>query len=566
MKQNIKKIGTYALILVVGLFLGKWIFSTSEDNHKHEHSHESSPETVKEEIWTCSMHPEIREDQPGDCPLCGMDLTLLNDDGSGDPNAVRMSARALQLAKVATGFPTNAPSEKSGLTLDGKLMFNEQKKQKLTADFHGRIDRLYIDFDGQEVKKGQVVAEVYSPELETLQKELLIAYKQKDENERLYNAAVSRLRKLNVSQTEIDQLISGKQIEGLLKIRSPFNGVVNNLSVRQGNHLERGDLLFEVENLDELWATFEAYERDANQIKVGDSIIFTTRAFAGRKWKAKINFISPTLRENRRTFTVRANVANTDGLLKPAFIIQGQLQRKTTDKSSIWVPKSAVLWTGKRSVVYEQVLEEEARLSFVMKEVSTGEVSGEYIEILEGIDLNTEIAIHGVFSIDGAAQIAAKPSMMNRREKKSSSVSINWQEVKINNETLNHVLENYLALKESLAEDEDKNSIVLAKDFLANVKKLDFSDEEAKEGLTQLVKDVSTSKNIDMARVHFQFLSDALIELVKVNKKSEKKLFLQYCPMADNDNGAFWLSEEEEIKNPYYGSMMLRCGTIEGEF
>lgn len=565
MKKYSKTIGIYVVILILGILLGKWFFTSTTsandtENNAHQHSHEGA-----EEVWTCSMHPEIREDQPGDCPICGMDLVQLDSDESGlDPKAIKMSEQARQLAKVATAFPSDSPDESSSLTLDGKLMFNQTYNQKLTAEFHGRIDVLNIDYEGQEVTKGQVIAELYSPELESLQRELLIAAKQKDENSRLFKASVRKLKNWNINETEINQIINTGEVQGRTKIRSQYNGIVSNLNVRQGNHIERGDVLFEVNDITHLWAEFEAYEKDAGNIRKGDLVRISTRALPNTTWESKIVFVSPILNNQRRSFQVRAEINNTDLKLKPSFIVQGEIQQKATEDSGLWLPKSAVLWTGKRSVVYQEI-EENGQVGFIMHEVETGSTSGEYILITKGIESDQTYAVNGVFSIDAAAQISAKPSMMNRRGQKSKSQQIAWEEVQLENENLQAIIQLYLELKEALADDEEEKSIQIAEEFYQQVEKMNFSNLEVKQNFKQLIKDVEKSKNIEVARQHFQYLSDVLITLAKQENPLDETLYIQFCPMVDNDQGAFWLSTEKEIKNPYFGSMMLKCGSLEQE-
>lgn len=567
MNTTLKNFSTYAILLVIGIVLGKWFFSFSEKTQTTEqvkttehHNHD-----VLEEVWTCSMHPEIREDQPGNCPICGMDLTLLDkDDSTLDPNAIKMSETAMKLATVATAFPQVFSAANEGLRLDGNLAFNEKLKKRLTADFHGRIDAFYVDYEGQEVQKGQIIAEVYSPEIEALQRELLIANKQKEDSPRLFEASVRKLRNWNINQADIEQILASGTIQKHMKIRSPFQGIVTNLNVRKGNHIERGDLLFEVNDLSRLWATFQVYEKDVAKIRLADSVLFTTRAFPAKKWYAKVSFVSPTLDEKKRTFVVRADVENKNLELKPSLLVSGEVRQATEENKGLWIPKSAVLWTGKRSVVYEQV-RSEGQFGFLMREIETGATKGDYIEVIGGIDETTEIAISGVFSIDASAQIAAKPSMMNKRDKKTSSVVVRWDEVKIEAVVFEMIIENYLQLKEALAEDKEEASLQKASTFQKMIADAAMANESSKDGLIQLTTDVAKSKNIAMARIHFQFLSDAIIALAKQNNLLEETLYLQFCPMADNNNGAFWLSTNSTIKNPYFGSMMLRCGSVEGE-
>jgi Cu(I)/Ag(I) efflux system membrane fusion protein len=566
MKKTSKNILIYAGVLILGVLLGKWFFtsSTSEKSDNQE-THEHQMQEEGEEVWTCSMHPQVREDQSGSCPICGMDLVKLDETDSGlDPKAIKMSERAMQLAKVATAFPSTTPQGDAALSLDGKLMFNQEMKHKLTAEFHGRIEVLNVDYEGQKINKGQVIAKVYSPELESLQRELLIAEKQKSENMRLYEASIRKLKNWNINQKEIDNIISTGEVQGTTNIRSPFSGIISNLSVREGSHVERGDLLFEVNDISQLWAEFEAYEKDAGKLQIGDVVSFNSLSYPSKIWESKIVFISPVLDNQRRSFQVRAEVDNSDLLLKPSSTIQGKIQQETTESTALWLPKSAVLWTGKRSVVYQQ-LEQNGEIGFLMKEVEIGKNSGDFVEILSGVSMEDEIAVNGVFSIDASAQISAKPSMMNRSNQTDSQVDVNWEEVQLETNTFKKVMQKYLSLKEAMAEDKEEEVFEIASDFQQQLGSLNFENSKAKKGLQQLVKDVSTSKNMELSRMHFQYLSNVMIALSQQENPLDETLYVQFCPMANNDEGAFWLSTETQIKNPYFGSKMLRCGSVTRE-
>ncbi|MGM0634624.1 MAG: efflux RND transporter periplasmic adaptor subunit [Bacteroidota bacterium] len=558
-----KSLIIYIALIGIGIVLGRLFFASSpKDDTKHQ---SESHQHAENEVWTCSMHPQIREDEAGKCPICGMDLVPLSEEESSlDIDAIKMSKTAMKLAQVETQHPSSSQSGET-LMLDGQLMMNENAKHKMTAHFHSRLDRFFINYEGQQIQKGQVIAEVYSPELESVQRELLMAATSKDENPKLFEAAKQKLRNWKISEADIDEVIADKKIKKTFKIRSHYNGVVQNLNVREGDHIERGDILFEVVDLSSLWAIFDVYEKDVAKVSLGDSIRVSAKAFAGEKFPAKIVFISPTLDSKKRSFQIRAVVDNSNYKLKPALLISGKLQQENQQNESLWLPKSAVLWTGKKSVVYVQQKSEDM-IGFKMIRVTTGKKSGDKIEIIEGLNEGDEVAVQGVFSIDAAAQISDKPSMMNLKQGAESDFEdLNWEELKFSENEHTQLLTNYLAVKNALVQDDLDSTKLAAEKLTASIKQISINKSEHQEALLSWSESISTAKDIELARERFQFLSDAIIGITKNNNPTEEILYLQFCPMADDNNGAFWLSKEKEIRNPYFGSMMLKCGSVEEE-
>lgn len=566
MKSNLKIYLIGGLLFVLGVFIGIMFFSseTQADSERHEHVHDEADASE----WTCSMHPQIRQDEPGDCPICGMDLipaSSMEDDI--DPDAVKMSKTARKLAGVET-LVVGSKSEASNLSFSGRLEPNQNKTQAVSTNFKARIERLYINEEGEFIKQGEVIAELYAPEIQVLKDELQLAKRQ--QNELLLNSIERKIKNYQLSVNDIESIESGR-----LMLKSPITGVVADLQVKQGDNLKADQKLMSIADLSVLWAVFDVYENDLNNINIGDELRIKSPNF--QDLSGEVTFISPILNEASRTAKARIVLNNSNLTLKPGVFFTAELITSTSQKSeSLIVPKSAVLWTGKRSVVYQQ-LENENGVYFKMLEVEMGDSSSDGIEVLSGLQDGDVIVTQGVFSIDSEAQLANKPSMMNpdggatshghQHGEMATHVidEIIWEDIEISSADFRQILESYLSLKVTLVEDEEKASFKKAEQLYQNINSARFEPLQAKEAFLELTNKIKNSNNIEITRQNFQYVSDILIDLAQKNNPLDQTLFVQYCPMADNDNGAFWLSTEEEIKNPYFGSMMLRCGSVEEE-
>ncbi|GGE13705.1 efflux RND transporter periplasmic adaptor subunit [Psychroflexus salis] len=556
MKINLKTYSIGGLLFGIGILLGLFLFSSDEKSQNEHANHKHHQENVDASEWTCSMHPQIRQDESGDCPICGMDLIPASQmENDIDPDAIKMSKTARKLAQIETITIENQDHE-SNMNFSGRLEINQDETQSISANFKARIERLYVNEDGEQVQKGQVIAELYAPEIQILKEELELAKRQ--ENEMLLKSITTKIENFQLAVSDVKSIVNGR-----LKLRSPKTGVISNLKVKEGDNLKADQQLMRIADLSTLWAIVDVYENDLNRIKKGDEL--NIRIPNQGEITGKISFISPVLDANSRSAKARLVIQNPTRSLKPGVFITAELINSNSElKTSLMIPKSAVLWTGKRSVVYQQ-LENENGVCFKMKEVETGASSSDFVEILSGLQIGDEIVIHGAFSIDSEAQLANKPSMMNPKTKENTKPNIAWKEVRLEQENFGQIMKSYLVLKEALAEDKEEKSIKIAKELHQKLNVMNFENKEAKKALQELVGDVQKSKNMEDARQHFQHLSDAMIELAEQQNPLNEMLYVQFCPMADNDQGAFWLSTEPEIKNPYFGSMMLKCGNVDRE-
>ena len=593
-----KKYSIYIVTLIVGLLLGWVIFggsSTTDENHEHELTQADNG------MWTCSMHPQIMQPEAGDCPICGMDLIPAETSADGlAADQFKMTENAMALANIETaviGMSDN-DLDSNSLMLSGKIATNDKASATQTAHFGGRIEKLYYKSEGELIKNGALIASIYSPELVTAQNELIEALNIKEAQPELYKAVRNKLKFWKVSEKQIQSIEQTKKVITNFNMYANTSGYIQKVLVEEGNHVKEGSPLFKVANLSNVWANFDVYEQNIKNFKVGQTIAITLNAYPNKTIKAKLDYIDPILNATTRTVSARATLVNTNNLLKPGMLVSGEVQIATKDASTttLSVPKTAVLWTGKRSVVYVKASKSEP--IFQLREVNLGSASGENYTILSGLEEGEEIVTNGTFTIDASAQLQGKKSMMNKGGGKTTtgheghtstplSTSIDHSEVTSKHEDtsiierlivssdfqkqLKTVVDSYLLLKDNLVADNALDVKNNASDLLVNLGKIDMkllSNDNAHGQWMALEKDIKSTANaiaseneITNQRKHFKPLSSVLTRTVALFGINQK-VYSQFCPMADNDKGAFWLSLNEEIRNPYYGDAMLKCGSI----
>lgn len=402
----------YGLLILFGLFLG-WLFFHSSSTPKDEHDHTESEK--KDEIWTCSMHPQIKMDKPGKCPICAMDLILLNQNSTAqmDSNAIHFTADAAALANVATTVVSRTNPAKE-VRLYGKVQADERLLQNQVAHISGRIEKLFVGFTGENVTKGQLLALIYSPELITAQQELLEAAKDKQSQPAIYEAAIEKLRQWMLNDKQIAQIEQSRQVKTKFEVYANTSGVVTTKKVNVGDYVSQGASLFDIANLSRVWVLFDAYESDLPFLNVGNTVSFSLQALPDKDFNSTIRFIDPVIDPVSRVAKVRVEVDNSGGKLKPEMFVTGIVKANLNEyKNNLVIPRSAVLWTGKRSVVYVKQSDSD-ELHFRMREIETGPMLGNSYVVISGLEEGEEIVSDGTFSVDAAAQLEGKPSMMNQ--------------------------------------------------------------------------------------------------------------------------------------------------------
>lgn len=586
--KNSNKYTIYTAIssLILGVFLGWAFFGDSSQEESNKIDHEHSENTT----WTCSMHPQIRQNEPGQCPLCGMDLIPLSEDTDhqGDAMEIKMSPTAIQLANIQTSIITKKIPIKK-LKLNGKVKPDERYINSQSSHIPGRVQKLMVNFTGEHVKKGQILAYVYSPELVVAQEELFEAYKIKDTQPGLYQAAFDKLKNWKLTEKQIYGILDQNTIQEEFPILADVSGVILDKKLNRGDYIKKGQTLFEIANLNKIWVMLEVYESDIAWVNIADPVKISVASIPGKTYPGKISFIDPVINPETRVTYARVEIDNQDLLLKPEMlvsaVIDGHLDKA---KESLIVPKSAVMWTGERSVVYTKN-ESESGVSFTIKRISLGPALGESYVVNSGLELGDEVATNGTFSIDAAAQLAGKPSMMNpeggatptthhhhgskpisqNNDLNESSDAISFSaEAK---EELQPLFLNYFKLKDALVNDNLDKAVKMSKEMKSVLNKINMGAFKGAEHhlwmkhnkvLEDEINKTINYKDLDQLRASFKIISEQLIQLTIASGGMKQNVYVDFCSMADNNKGAAWLSKEKEIKNPYFGASMLNCGEV----
>ncbi|MFT5731024.1 MAG: Cu(I)/Ag(I) efflux system membrane fusion protein [Desulforhopalus sp.] len=611
-------------LFFAGLSVGRYFLpSTPEPNSDNYIQLASSGESEEQDptIWTCSMHPQIQQPEPGNCPICGMTLIPLKKDTSDDesPRTMSMSESSRALADIQTTLVVREFPEML-VRLVGKLAYDETRVKSLTARFPARIDELYVNFIGVKVKTGEHLAKVYSPELLTAQRELLTAYK-RDPSSSITRAARGKLRLWDLLPYQIDSIIKkGKALDHFV-LRAPIGGVVVSKNVNEGDYLKIGSPFFRIVDLTELWLNLDAYESDITWLRYGQEVAFTVEAFPGEHFQGRIAFIEPEVDRKTRTVSIRVNVPNLDGRLKPGMFARGDVAVKMAEEGQVFapefagkwispmhpevikdgpgkcdvcgmalvpaeelgyvenidvskpliIPDSAVLRTGKRAVVYVEKKDIE-RPTYEGREVVLGPRAGNFFIVKSGLGEGERVVSNGAFKIDSALQIQAKPSMMNPQGGGPASVHDHGDSTAT--ATTNHTQRE----GNSMLDVSGDLATQLITPYLALQAALAADDLDAAKvslktmmaitghagKLPELLHSMVAAESLDdVRRPHFETLSNALIAAVKASPASfTSEILIMHCPMAFGDRGADWLQMSEPLQNPYFGAAMLTCGDV----
>ncbi len=559
---------------MTGLLGGYFIFGGDQmrSNDTHDHSKDGV-----EERWTCSMHPQINLPESGDCPICGMDLIAVQETNDAvSQNQFKMTENAIALANIQTTIIGKTNIEDDVLKLSGKITENEENKAVQVSYFNGRVERLYANTSGENIRKGQLLASVFSPELVATQQELITAAAIKNEQPQLYQAVRNKLRLLKISETQIDQIEKTGKIKESFPVYATVSGTISEKMVAQGDYIKQGQPLYKIANLSTVWVVLDAYENQISKLKIGQKIVIASKAYPNQKHEAKILLINPIVNTKTRTVKVRATLDNDQSLFKPGMFVLGYVQSNTQKHAqSLTIPASAVLWTGKRSLVYIKTNPDQP--VFEMREVTVESKDGKTYMVHDGLQKGEEIVINGTFTVDAAAQLQGKKSMMNRKRSMISDIvdQKNGKEDVLGRlpesfqEKFSKTLPFYFEMKNAFIASDVNAVSMSAKKIKEMLEVLNLNGLGKNESLDvknsqKLISEIVGSQNIDTQRKHFIIFNEHMINLVKLLDRVEDRFYVQKCSMANENKGAIWLSLEKEVKNPYYGNMMLNCGDVVG--
>ncbi|MFA6978101.1 MAG: efflux RND transporter periplasmic adaptor subunit [Ignavibacteriaceae bacterium] len=394
------KIFRYIFIPLIAVAFIFSACSKSEESGKDEHS------IVKQkDYWTCPMHPEIKSDRPGACPICNMDLIKKVAEEKEEPvnandmaNMVTLSGKKQILANVSTVFVENE-NLREQVTAYSYLDFAENNRKTISARFNGRIEKLFVDKTGDYIRKGQPLFEIYSPDLVQAQNEYLIALSNASNSNSFINASKKKLEIFGLTSDQIQSLEKTREINLMLKYFSPISGTVIEKKVQEGAYVNEGTVIYDVAELSTLWNISEVNENNLATIKVGNTAKLHLRAYPGEEFSGKVTFIYPVVNSQTRTVKVRSEFSNHGGRLKPQ--MYGETIFSKIGGEGLLVPADAVIFAGKRSVVWAKTGDG----MFEARNVEIGNRFGDKYQILSGLNEGDEIAATGGFLIDSESQL-----------------------------------------------------------------------------------------------------------------------------------------------------------------
>lgn len=400
---------------IIGIIIGGgllYFFQSSEnvDDNKVENS--NAENEVEGQIWTCSMHPNIRMSEPGSCPICGMDLIPLEGESNfhgNHTNGVVFTEGEIIQNNVRIATVGNISSVNK-IDLEGEIKINQNNTIIKSAHYDGRIEQLNVHYVGESVVKGKLLFKIYSPELVKAQKEFIGAVALKDEQPELYKAAYKKLESWKITLNQIKEIESSKEILEYASVYAEESGLITATGIEEGQYVKKGQTLFTIANLNSLWVEFDVYQKDLNALEVGQNINLIIAAKGYGNFNSKITYIDPVMNATKRTSKVRITIDN-NGNLSPGMFVKGSVAVIKSENNTITIPKSAILWTGEKSVAYLEV----DTNTFQMVELTLGNTYEDYVEVTKGLKLGDKIVVNGTFVVDASTQIQGKKSMMNTR-------------------------------------------------------------------------------------------------------------------------------------------------------
>lgn len=424
--ENIKSVGImnakYILALVAvavnGMIIGARFLGT--DNGQKDSplvSFTNCSAEGAEQVFTCAMHSRIRLRQPGVCPACGMRLVETRLLPHHNPELVSLAEGELILANVRTEKVKSGSAAIKQLSLNGRVTPDESRVYEQVSYLPGRVEKLYVNKPGMYVQKGQPIASVYSKDLISV----VEAFAFNQNTESILRAARNNLASWHLDVSVLRNFDLRGDYRQPIDIHADFSGTVLEKHVAEGavlanTHMGAPTVLYKLADLSQVWVILEAYESDLPWIKPGSRVEFTTTALPGRAFQSKVDFIGPIVDPVSRTVGIRLAVDNAEGLLKPDMFVEahldGRLDAVEKEGDLVRVPRTAVLWTGRRSAVYVRDPAYDTPAFRCREVVLAGEQGDGYYLILEGLAPGEEVVVSGVLALDAEAQLSGKKSMM----------------------------------------------------------------------------------------------------------------------------------------------------------
>jgi Cu(I)/Ag(I) efflux system membrane fusion protein len=550
------------------------------------------------DYYTCTMHPSVHSKDPGKCPICSMDLVpVMKKDASASgghmpssvetpgappaaapqkPSEFTVPVERQQMIGVTYAAAQRRPLEATLRTV-GIVEPETQRVFEYVARVDGYVDKLAVSSPGQMAKKGEALLTIYSPDLLATGQELLEMLRTSGSSDRLVESAKRRLKLWNVSDEEIDQLLKSRKASEFLTLRSPFDGIVQNVPVKPGMSVKVGDRLIALVDLSAVWLWAEFYENELPLLSTGQKIKITVPAFGDEEFGGEIAVIEPFLDPMKRTVRVRIDIANPQWKLRPGMFVNAWLDLQAGE--GLTVPVSAIMPTGKHNIVFVDKGEgrlEPRSIDLGRKFAKLGaRYDSDYYEVRGGLKEGERVVASANFLIDAESKVQGALKTWETEEPSPAPMEMKTpQVVSLPSEAMalyEPLLNAYFAIQRTLTHDQVEGVAASADTFRkqleailgSNVKPATEANAYS-ERLQALQASAAKfqSKDIEEARVQFGQLSADLIALVtQFPPPLRQPLYTMNCPMWKK-SPSHWLQATKGIENPFMGEAMISCGEV----
>ena len=585
----------FILVLVAAVGVGGWWLGRSSQPGSHT-THESTPSAAGARrilYYQSAMHPWIKSDKPGKCTICGMDLTPIFEGEKGvasGEGVVTLGTNTIQAIHVATATVQRAPLRRT-FRFAGTIEDDDSRHRILSAYVAGRIDRLFVNYQGAEVTEGQPLAQLYSPMLLTAQREYLALKQQSglgDSTRALLAAAGQRLRQFGLSEAQIGALSDVAITNIHTAVSAPMTGTVVKRMVYEGQYVMEGEALFELADFSTMWFQFDAYEQDLPWLALGQEVAVATPSVTGRTFTGKIAFIDPNVRDLSRSARVRVEIPNplvTANGREHRLLLHRLFAEANVELASepvLLVPRTAVLMPDHRPLVYV----DKGGGGYEQRAVKLGRRGNANWEVLEGLTAGEAVVTQGNLLIDAQAQLNSGGSPGHDHgasADKSTAVDGQGAAGALPTAPAATLNDRQRVTLTELFTAADKLGAALAADNLTDfnaathplhslVPKLSAALNGV-EGWSTIAGQLNQSghlaeaKDIAGARKGFHGFITPVTDLAALVKQGhpEAEVRIFQCPMTKRSfdgapANARWIQFTTETRNPYYGAAMLDCG------